>query len=247
MTSGVEISFTRYRIYRECPWKYRLIFVDGRRVPPTPKSSFGLSLHRALETWLSGGDDSLEALLEALRARWIPDGYPDESAESRWRAKAERALERFHRDERARRARVVGVEKEFVWTLGRHEVRGMIDRIDQRPDGSYELIDYKTGPAAPTAEQVAVDAQLRFYALGARRGLGLRPAAVTVDAVTEGRRVSAPSDPSGDEALASDVAAAADAIESASFAPDLRFCPRCDFRADCVHSTARPARPTENQ
>ena len=54
-----------------------------------------------------------------------------------------------------RSARVIGLEKEFVWTLGAHEVRGMIDRVDQGPDGAYELIDYKTGPDAPTPAQVA--------------------------------------------------------------------------------------------
>lgn len=233
----MEISFTRYRIYRECPWKYKLIFADGRRVPLNPKSSFGLSLHRALEAWLSGGDDSLEALSSALRSRWLAEGYPDEAAEARWYAKAERTLARFHGEESSRRSRVVGVEKEFLWALGPHDVRGMIDRIDQGPDGAYELIDYKTGPTAPTPAQVAADLQLRFYALGARRALGLRAATLTMDCVTAGERVSVPCDPSGEEALASDIGAAATAIEAGAFAPDTSYCPRCDFRADCAHST----------
>lgn len=235
----MEISYTRYRIYRECPWKYKLLFVDGRRIPLTPKSSFGLSLHRALEAWLGGGDRSLEALFDALHSRWIPEGYPDEATEARWYAKAERTLARFQREEESRRARTVGVEKEFVWTLGRHEVRGMIDRIDQLPDGAYELVDYKTGPSAPAAAQVAADPQMRFYALGARRGLGLRASLLTVESVVAGERVSAAYDGAGEEALAADVAAAAASIEAGAFGPDARFCPRCDFRDDCVYSAAR--------
>lgn len=235
----MEISFTRYRIYRECPWKYKLIFVDGRRIPLNAKSSYGLSLHRALEAWLPSGDDSLEALFDALRRRWLPEGYADETAEARWYAKAERTLARFHAEESSRRSRVIAVEKEFIWTLGSHEVRGKIDRIDQGPDGAYELIDYKTGPDAPEPARVAADVQLRFYALGARRGLDLRAATLTMDCVTAGERVSAPYDPSGEEALAADIAAAAASIEAGDFKPDTRFCPRCDFKSDCAYSIVR--------
>lgn len=240
----MDISYTKYRIYRECPWKYKLLFVDGRRIPLVSKSSFGLSVHRAIETWLRSGDDSLDGLMDALKARWITDGYPDEAAESRWYSKAVRALTRFHDEEQGRRARTIGVEKEFFWPNGRHTVRGMIDRIDQLPDGSYELVDYKTGPQAPTPEQLKADLQLKFYALGADRGLGIRPALLTVDSIIAGKRVSAPGGGFDEEALAADIADAADSIEAGRFGADVRYCPRCDFRLECPYSVSRePLKP----
>jgi hypothetical protein len=63
-----------------------------------------------------------------------------------------------------------------------------------------------------------------------------------MDCVTAGARVGVPYDPSGEEALAADIAAAAASIEAGDFKADTRFCPRCDFRNDCVYSIASAKR-----
>ena len=58
-------------------------------------------------------------------------------------------------------------ERSFSFRIGPHLLRGRVDRVDRHPDGSYELIDYKTGRAR-TPSQLKDDIQLSLYQIGAR-------------------------------------------------------------------------------
>jgi DNA helicase-2/ATP-dependent DNA helicase PcrA len=229
----VEISFSRLRIHRECPWKYKLQFVDGKRPPLDAPSSLGVSLHRALERWHRGGDPSWETLADAYEAEFLRAGYADAAERARWSKRGRRMLERYHEADQSRRTQVLASEKEFVYALGAHSVRGMIDRLDRRPDGRVEVVDYKTreGAAWP-------DLQLRFYAMGARRGLGLDVAAVTVHYLADDKTETRPYDPAGEAELEALILETAEAIEAGRFGPDTTFCPRCVFKRDCQHSIA---------
>ena len=235
----MEISFTRLRVYLECPWKYKLQFLDGRRIPLTPASSLGLSLHRALEAFHRKDAGSLEDLLDCYDDRWLGSGYPDDETKERWYQKGQRILEGYHEREPDRRTEIVGVEREFVYPLGDHTVRGMIDRLDRHPDGRHEVIDYKTHLDFETEAQLADDLQLRFYGLGVREALGVTPALLSVDYVAVGRRVSVPYDASKEAALKALIVKTADAIDAGAFEADTAYCPKCAYRETCPFSAAK--------
>lgn len=178
----MEISWTQLRVYQECPRKYRLIFLEGKRLPFDPPSSLGASLHRALESYHRGEGE----LLERYDRLFVGGGYPDEPTKARWRKKGRRMLERYLVREQDRRSKVLHVEYEFTRPVGRHVARGMIDRVDALPDGGVELIDYKTdrfGDPRP---------QLRFYALGAA---ALDPRRLTVHYLASDELESFPAEP----------------------------------------------------
>lgn len=235
----MEISFTQFRIYRECPYKYKLKFLDRAPIPLNPSSSLGSSLHRALERFHRGGGGEREDLMRAYEDGFLAMGYPDARTREEWREKGRKILERYWRGEQERRSEVLGAEREFLWPLGRHEARGMVDRVDRRPDGSIEVIDYKTRLEGEAPEDPAKSLQLRFYALGVKESLAWEPAWLTIHYLAEGRRVSAAYDPAGEEELKGWILEAADAIEAGRFPPETSFCPRCDYRRECPHSAAR--------
>ncbi len=229
----MEINFTHFRVYRECPWKFKLLYRDGERIAPSPAASLGLTLHRALEAFHREGGDDLKLLLSLYRDHWVDAGFEDPALGKTWRRKGRRMLERFFADERGRRTRIEGVEREFLYPLGRHSVRGMIDRIDQHPDGRFEIIDYKTG--AEVMGSLEESLQLRFYALGAKEGLGIEPSIITFHYLASGKTASVDYDPGAEEALKADILRAADAIEKGAFPPDTGFCPRCGLRKTCLY------------
>lgn len=234
----MEISYTRLRVYLECPWKYQLMFVEGRRIPLTPRSSLGLSLHRALERFHRKEAGTLDDLLDCYEDGWLGAGYPDEAAKDLWRKKGRRILERYYESEQDRRSQVMAVEREFVYPLGRHAVRGMVDRIDRLADGGYEIVDYKTHLDIESETELSDDLQMRFYALGVKESLALDVRRLTLHYVAADKKVSVAYDAGREEELKGLIGKTADDIEAGRFCARTAFCPRCEFRADCPFSVS---------
>ena len=57
------------------------------------------------------------------------------------------------------------LERQFMLEIGDLKLSGRIDRIDKLPDGTYEVIDYKTGSANKDAKN---DLQMTVYALACK-------------------------------------------------------------------------------
>lgn len=124
----------------------------------------GTALHAALESFVraypSGPlpDDARTLLLRAGQAAFEAAGFDmaDRVAEM---ARFGRAMEFFLIWEAERRARGISVLKPEArgdWVLDdvNFKLYGFADRIDLRPDGTLDIIDYKTG-AAPTRKASA--------------------------------------------------------------------------------------------
>ena len=97
--------------------------------------------------------------MELFEVSWRRSGFGDSDDELQFRERAVAALERYWQLERDSEAEPVWFERSFAFKLGPHLLRGRVDRVDRHPDGTYELIDYKTGKAK-TEEELREDVQL---------------------------------------------------------------------------------------
>ncbi|HSV93719.1 MAG TPA: PD-(D/E)XK nuclease family protein, partial [Desulfobacterales bacterium] len=186
-------SHTSISVYRGCPLRYGFRYVERRPGEVSPgQFAFGKAVHTAFEAFGLAriraradctADPGSEILQEALDRGLATSGLaPDEVEEARQRAGP--VLVQFLALEASSAAEPVAVELGFGVDValpgegeGPEEVGavrfvGYVDRVDRAPDGSTEIVDYKTGRARRQAD-VDADAQLTAYAFGCARG-GLR-------------------------------------------------------------------------
>lgn len=183
-------SHSSISTYAACPLRYAYRYVERRPGEVSPgQFAFGNAVHRAFEAFvrerIRARDEGttpasgLEVLQTALDRKLASSGLTaDEITDARRRAVP--VLERFLAREATADGDPIVVEVGFgvpVEVPGGDGVRfvGYIDRVDRAPDGSTEIVDYKTGRARQQAD-VDADRQLTAYAFGCARGGLVDPA-----------------------------------------------------------------------
>jgi DNA helicase II / ATP-dependent DNA helicase PcrA len=235
---GVMLSATDIDTYRTCPLKYK--FARVFRIPqePTLNQRFGILVHQVLERYHAQNENGparpLPELLGLLDAGWRRGGFGDSEQERQLRGKATTALTRYHERAATDQATPVWFERQFQFKLGRHMLRGRVDRVDRLPGGEYELIDYKTGRPKDAA-QLADDVQLSLYAVGARESWRLDASRQAYYYLLDDQKVALSDDAGRDEWVRDVATEVAEGIRSQGFEPTPSFtaCSICDYRLVC--------------
>ena len=228
--AGLMLSASDIDTYRLCPLKYK--FARVFRIPqePTIHQRFGIAIHQVLERWHQSGGE----LLELFEVAWRRNGFGDSDDEEQFRERAVAALRRYARAEQESAAEPVWFERSFAFRLGPHLLRGRVDRVDRHPDGTYELIDYKTGKAK-TAADLREDVQLSLYQIGARESWRLETSAQSYLYVLTGEKVPVEHSEEELDRVRSTVAEIAGGIQAQDFEPkpSREICSFCDYRIIC--------------
>jgi DNA helicase II / ATP-dependent DNA helicase PcrA len=231
---GLMLSASDIDTYRICPLKYK--FARVFRIPqePTIHQRFGIALHQVLERFHREGGGPLSRLMELFEISWRRSGFGSSDDEQQFRERAARALERYWRLDRESDSEPVWFERSFSFKLGPHLLRGRVDRVDRHADGSYELIDYKTGKAK-TEDQLREDIQLSIYQMGARESWHLQTSAQSYFYVLTGERVPVTHSKDELERVRATVSEIAGGILKQRFepTPSAEICSFCDYRIIC--------------
>jgi DNA helicase-2/ATP-dependent DNA helicase PcrA len=239
----LRLSASDLDLYLTCPLKYKFARVFGIPKAPTINQRFGILIHNVLQRYhdpkTAPADAGLAGLMGLLEAGWRRSGFGDSHDELQFRDRAVSAMENYWQAESRSQSTPVWLERQFEFRIGPHYLRGRVDRVDRREDGTYEVIDYKTGMRVDTVRHGG-DIQLALYRLGAREAWDTEIEAGSYYYVLEGEKVAVESGPDDRERVERTALEVGEGILGQDFEPrpSPGVCSWCDFRLVCPASEA---------
>lgn len=235
---SLRLSYSSINTYEKCPFQYRLLYVEKLEMPRSPALSFGSSLHSALERFHSGTSSpspTLDDLLAWLDEAWESEGYASAEEEEAYKQRGRAILTRYFENNAERLVVPVALEQRFLLPMDGWELSGVMDRVDRYPDGSYEIVDYKTNSKLPPLARLQEDKQLPIYQMAAARVLGIKPARLTFHYLVPDQRYTTPAyAPERIEDLRAHLDEVATRINRGEFEPrPNNLCGWCDVKPHC--------------
>ncbi len=237
-----ELNYSKIKTYLECPLLYKYKYIDGRKEGLVAASSLGVSIHRALEMYHRKSNDPSE-LMEYYDNYWMGAGYKSAAEQMEYYIKGQKQLEKYAEREYQRKTTVDSTEREFIFQEGKWTLRGKIDRTDKHPDGSWEVIDYKTGDDIDLEADITQSLQLGIYAVGARRAWNMQKGKASFYFTAFDKVVSAPFEAFDEAKILGKFIEVGEKIEAEKFAPDTSHCADCAFRNRCAKSICPDPEP----
>lgn len=247
MARKPTLSPSRITTFLACPSKYLFTYVDPRGkwyLKAKSYYSFGTTLHKVLERFYDESDHSVATVGDALRIYeegWIDAGYASAEEMQEAYGEGKEIILKMLPDELERRqkegVRTLAVEKLLKADLGPFELIGRVDRLDEHPDGTIEIIDYKSGRSRVTPEQVKDDLAMACYQLLIKKQFPEQNAIATIFALRPGESASASLTSDELAEFERDIVRIGETILSSSiddYAPSPKpLCEGCDFLALC--------------
>ena len=233
----LSLSASDLDLYLTCPLKYKFARVFGIPQEPTINQRFGILVHNVLERFHKedgAGEDGLQRLIGLFEAGWRRSGFGTSDDELQYRERGREAMRLYWEREQAAEGEPVWLERKFDFRIGEHHVRGRVDRVDRLPDGSHELIDYKTGERK-TAAALERDLQLALYRLAAREAWEIEAGAGSYYYVLDAEKVAVTAQPDDAERVERTVLQVGEGVLGQDFEPrpSPTVCGWCDYKLIC--------------
>lgn len=251
-----KFSFSQLAAFVTCPLQYKFAFI--LKIPASSDKGsliFGRTLHNTLYNFLlptlnesNKYQDSLfiedtvkqipemteKRLLELYEEFWQGEGFKNKEERDLYKKKGVEALKKFYASYQISPPKeILFLEKKFSFRIGGDIIKGAIDRVDRLPDGTLEVIDYKTGKNKEKLE-FKDKRQLILYLVFLEEFLGEKVGKLSYYFLESGEKMSFKATPKEIEKLKSGVMEEIAAIKNRNFTPNPSpMCAFCDFNTIC--------------
>jgi putative RecB family exonuclease len=181
----LKLSPSRATDFKSCPQLFKYRSIDRLPEPVSKGAARGSLVHLVLERLFAEDAPARtpERAEELLQATWAelredPEYRPDEltqEQEQSWLGDGRRLLANLFKLEDPASLGTSKLEWWVEYELANLHLRGIIDRVEERTDGTWVLSDYKTGRVPGESRELAAFFGLRFYALVCWRSFGVIP------------------------------------------------------------------------
>lgn len=181
---------------------------------------------------------SIDDLLKMYDSSWIDDWYLSKDQKEKYYKKGKDILKEFYESNKDKWTIPVALEGWFKLKVGDYFINGRMDRVDKLPDGSLQIIDYKTGKSKEKIEGDDKN-QLLIYQLAANsvqeyKNLG-QVSNLTFFYLEDNLQISFLGDDEDLIELKEKLLETVENIKSGNFTatPAEHLCSHCDFKDIC--------------
>jgi len=184
--SLTSLSPSRASDFKRCPQLFKFTSIDRIETPPNLYQARGTTAHLALERLfdLPAAERTAERLYDLFREAWqdlkpeeFPELFETEEEERQWGIESLEILANYLKVEDPTSFDPLARELDMSQDVGEMTIRGILDRMDETPDGLV-ITDYKTGKAPPERYALPAFFALKIYALLIRIREGRTPDAL---------------------------------------------------------------------
>ena len=242
------LSPSRAADFKQCPRLFRYRSIDRIPEAPSTHQARGTAAHLALERLFDLPADQRTAgsLFDLFREVWTSlRSGPEYSGlfetldeERAWGIESLGVIANYLTLEDPVSISPLDSELDMSEKVGDITIRGILDRLDERPDGQLVITDYKTGSAPPERYALTAFFALKIYALLVRSRFGRTPAELRLMYLGNSTVYSIPVSDRMLDGMERQLQALATAIRRAISRDDFRprpsvLCSWCSFQDIC--------------